>query len=237
MLGVPGTVVVPGTIPGHGLRFCSPTRTDDAAYSRVVHAAGGASPRRMPDLTPPRSRSPVGAAISPQPLALASASIAPADRARSPAAAAAAEEAERYLRSGNPPAVSGAALYVIRQRVEAEPPARPPTGPDGPVSVLGVYASREMAKFYMDRAVDEVAVRVRQAREQSEWAGVSKPEGASEDVWQQLRAAAQSTDMPRRETCPRAEMGYLWKYRRWKVTVSVWVERRIVDAPPTHSLW
>ncbi|KAJ9437689.1 hypothetical protein DIPPA_09034 [Diplonema papillatum] len=34
------------------------------------------------------------------------------------------------------------------------------------------------------------------------------------------------------------ELGYKWQYQRWNVIVAaVWVERTLVDAPPTAALW
>eukprot|EP01062_Namystynia_karyoxenos_P022424 TRINITY_DN18600_c0_g1_i1.p1 TRINITY_DN18600_c0_g1~~TRINITY_DN18600_c0_g1_i1.p1 ORF type:complete len:280 (+),score=58.06 TRINITY_DN18600_c0_g1_i1:66-842(+) len=253
------SVLVPGTIPGRGLGFVSPARDIPASAAAAAAALGKEHARRdaahaaAPEVLPPggsprRSASPIGAAFSPMPQALAGASIAPWDRAASPYAAAAAGVAEGAVALGGG-GLSGAAVYAVRQRLEPvkDPAAAAPVSaatvlqaggtPEPPVALLGVYGTSEMAQFYMDRAVADAARRLRSAREEAEDGVSSKPEGVPDEVWQQVRSATQSSELPRREPCAQAELGYVWRYRRWNVIVKVWVERRVVDAPPTQSLW
>eukprot|EP00756_Hemistasia_phaeocysticola_P003877 Hpha_TRINITY_DN12501_c0_g1::TRINITY_DN12501_c0_g1_i2::g.51216::m.51216 len=135
---------------------------------------------------------------------------------------------------------TGAEVFFIRQRVEADPPAQVPKGPDGngPVTVLGAYASKDMAQFYMDRAITDALRRLSADKQVVESApGGSKPGGVPSEIWDKLQAANKASDMPKRVPCARAECGYVWVYRKWNVTVKVWVERRIVDAPPAQALF
>eukprot|EP00754_Rhynchopus_humris_P049796 Rhum_TRINITY_DN8583_c0_g1::Rhum_TRINITY_DN8583_c0_g1_i1::g.28818::m.28818 len=151
---------------------------------------------------------------------------------------------------GTLPAVSdvmpGTSVYIVRQqcancgdtqtslgRLELLPSGLRPAE-----AVLGVYATKEFAQFYLDRAVEEVNRQYDALQSQSpEGASSAAPEGMSADAWTKLREAASSTTRPQRQADTNSEVGYKWVYRKWNVVVSVWVQRVMVDAPPAVALW
>ncbi|KAJ9436342.1 hypothetical protein DIPPA_09035 [Diplonema papillatum] len=146
------------------------------------------------------------------------------------------------------PLATGCVVYVIRQTCHLVAPDERATseelGDAVPAvfrpteGVLGVYSSKQQAQFFMDRAAEDVTRKFAMTRGM-EPEGVSDepPPGISEAVWSKLRAASSSSMPPTRVAVVDVELGYKWQYRRWNVIVTVWVERILVDAPPTAALW
>eukprot|EP01061_Rhynchopus_euleeides_P020615 TRINITY_DN33522_c0_g1_i1.p1 TRINITY_DN33522_c0_g1~~TRINITY_DN33522_c0_g1_i1.p1 ORF type:complete len:190 (+),score=36.20 TRINITY_DN33522_c0_g1_i1:55-624(+) len=141
----------------------------------------------------------------------------------------------------------GTSVYLIRQQcvpvdtVEDAPIGRLqplPSGLKPAEGVVGAFATKEYAQFYMDRAAQGVGQSHEDMlRLQPEGASNAAPEGISADAWTKLRSAAANSSPASRVPDKDSEVGYKWVYRKWNIVVSVWIQRMTVDTPPAVALW
>ena len=142
--------------------------------------------------------------------------------------------------------IPGTCVYLIRQQcshVEQMNPA--PVGRVDPLpnglrpaeGVLGAYATKEYAQFYMDRAASELNDRHEAMMRSHPEGANATPDGIDPDAWAKLKGAATSSTAASRVPDKDSEIGYKWVYRKWNVVVSVWIERVTIDTPPAVSLW
>ena len=104
--------------------------------------------------------------------------------------------------------------------------------------VLGVYSDKDRAQFFMDRCIETVAAKMTSEEGmEPDGASATAPEGLAPEIWSKLREASKNATKPRRVPTTDSEVGYKWCYRRWNIITTVWIQKRLVDAPPAANLW